>query len=141
MKEKLLLIAMAFTLLLTSCGQPAASPTPKPTPAAPVPKQTAGSFKTLQGEPVSIPELEVFISQTMKEGGVTGLSCAIINDSEIVYRKAFGFKDAKAGTKNDEDTIFAAASFSKPFIAYLVLHVVLLAAAMARFKRARLVLS
>ena len=84
----------------------------RPTPTVPVPNQPAGWLKTLQGETVSIPELEAFISQTMKAGGVTGLSCAIINDSEIVYRKAFGFKDANAGTKNDEETIFAAASFS-----------------------------
>jgi CubicO group peptidase (beta-lactamase class C family) len=82
---------------------------------------TGGNYATHEGEPVSIPELEAFISQTMKEGGVTGLSCAILNDSEIVYRKAFGFKDAKAGTKNDEETIFAAASFSKPVFAYLVM--------------------
>jgi CubicO group peptidase (beta-lactamase class C family) len=30
-------------------------------------------------------------------------------------------QDAKAGTKNDEEMIFAAASFSKPVFAYLVM--------------------
>ena len=31
MKKKLLLTVVALTLLLASCGQPAASPTPEPT--------------------------------------------------------------------------------------------------------------
>lgn len=114
LKTLTLSILLAVLLGVAACGQ-------RPTPTAPVPKQTARSLETLHGEPVSIPELEAFISQTMKEGGVTGLSCAIINDAESVYRKAFGFKDAKAGTKNDEETIFAAASFSKPVFAYLVM--------------------
>jgi len=116
MKNRILtlLALLAMITVTAACGE-------RPTPTAPLPEQPAGSLKTLHGEPVSIPELEAFISQTMKEGGVTGLSCAIINDSEIVYRKAFGFKDAEAGTKNDEETIFAAASFSKPVFAYLVM--------------------
>jgi CubicO group peptidase (beta-lactamase class C family) len=78
-------------------------------------------LKTLDGGTVSSAELEAFIGETMEEAGVTGLSCAVINDSEIVYQKAFGLKDAGAGTPNDEETIFAAASFSKPVFAYLAL--------------------
>jgi len=76
--------------------------------------------KTLDGKQVGITELEELINQTMQKGNVTGLSCAIINDNKIVYRKSFGFKDKKAGTRNDQETIFSAASFSKPVFAYLV---------------------
>jgi CubicO group peptidase (beta-lactamase class C family) len=90
-------------------------------PTASSPDQTVTSLKTLDGGTISSAEFEAFIAETMAEAGVTGLSCAIINDSEIVYQKAFGLKDAEAGTPNDEETIFAAASFSKPVFAYLVM--------------------
>jgi len=88
--------------------------------ATPGPDGSGNSLKTLGGETVSTAELEAFIVETMEKAGVTGLSCAIINDSEIVYQKAFGVRDAEAGIANDEETIFAAASFSKPVFAYLV---------------------
>jgi CubicO group peptidase (beta-lactamase class C family) len=74
----------------------------------------------LDGKAVPVEDVETAISQAMERGGVSGLSCAIINDSKIAYRKGFGFKDANAGTENDEKTILSAASFSKTVFAYLV---------------------
>jgi CubicO group peptidase (beta-lactamase class C family) len=70
---------------------------------------------------VPVDELESFINDTMQRAGVTGLSCVIINDSQIVYRQAFGLKDKGADSPADEDTIFSAASFSKPLFGYLVM--------------------
>jgi CubicO group peptidase (beta-lactamase class C family) len=109
-----LLTSLVMLVGLAACTVPAP-------PAASSAEGTVASLKTLDGRPVSSAELEAFIIETMETAGVTGLSCAIINDSEIVYQKAFGLKDAEAGTPNDEETIFAAASFSKPVFAYLVM--------------------
>ena len=109
-----LLTSLAMLAGLAACYLPVP-------PTAPSPDQTETLLKTLDGGTVSNTELETSITETMEKAGVTGLSCAIINDSEIVYQKAFGLKDAEAGTPNDEETIFAAASFSKPVFAYLVM--------------------
>ncbi len=83
--------------------------------------QTKTSLKRLDGTSVSTAELEAFIEQTMKKADVPGLSLAILNDSQVVYEKAFGYKNKSDGTLNDEQTLFSAASFSKPVFAYLVM--------------------
>jgi CubicO group peptidase (beta-lactamase class C family) len=75
----------------------------------------------LDGRSVSVAELQAFIEQTMEKANVAGLSCAIINDGRVVYRKAFGERDKSTGARNDEETVFAAASLSKPVFAYLVM--------------------
>ena len=87
-------------------------------------KSSSGPLRTLSGDLVSTNELETTISQIMEKADVTGLSCAIINDSRVVYQNAFGLKDKNAGTMNDEETIFSAASFSKTVFAYLVMLLV-----------------
>jgi CubicO group peptidase (beta-lactamase class C family) len=37
----------------------------------------------------------------MENAGVTGLSCAVINDSKVVYQKAYGFRNNSTGDLND----------------------------------------
>jgi CubicO group peptidase (beta-lactamase class C family) len=78
-------------------------------------------LRTLDGKQVAVSELEEFINRTLEKANVAGLSCAIINDSQVVYRQSFGFKNKKVGSHNDKETIFSAASFSKPVFAYLVM--------------------
>lgn len=83
--------------------------------------QAKASLKTLDGKSISTVELEALIEQTMEKADVAGLSCAILNDSQIVYQKAFGYRNKSDGTLNDEQTLFSAASFSKTVFAYLVM--------------------
>jgi len=83
--------------------------------------QANPSLKTLAGTSLSTVELEAFIEQTMEKADVAGLSCTILNNSQLVYQKAFGYKNKSEGTFNDEQTLFSAASFSKPVFAYLVM--------------------
>ena len=83
--------------------------------------QARTSLKTLDGKFLSIAELEAYIAQTMEQADVAGLSCAILNEAQIVYQKAFGFKNKNDGSRNDEQTLFSAASFSKTVFAYLVM--------------------
>jgi len=78
----------------------------------------------LNGRWVSFSKLDTSILQSMDKAGVTGLSCAIINDSVIVYRRAFGFRNKTTGVLNNQETIFSAASFSKTLFAYLVMLLV-----------------
>jgi CubicO group peptidase (beta-lactamase class C family) len=79
------------------------------------------NLRLVDGRSVPTTELEAFIERTMEKANVAGLSCAVINDGRVVYRKAFGHKDKSTGARNDEETVFAAASFSKPAFAYLVM--------------------
>ena len=82
------------------------------------------SLKTLDGQSIFTVELEAFIEQTLEGAGVTGLSCAILNDAKLAYQKAFGYRNKNDGSLNDEQSIFAAASFSKTVFAYLVMLLV-----------------
>jgi CubicO group peptidase (beta-lactamase class C family) len=83
-----------------------------------------GDLESLDGKSISIPVMEAAVVKTMEKAGVSGLSCAIINDSKVVYGKAFGVRNSETGEPNDEQTVFAAASFSKTVFAYLVMLLV-----------------
>ncbi len=103
---------LTIALVLSSCAQ-----SRETAPRPPVGRV----LRTLGAGSVPVDELEDFINDTMQRAGVTGLSCAIINDSQVVYRQAFGLKDENAGSPADENTVFAGASFSKPLFGYLVM--------------------
>lgn len=65
--------------------------------------------------------LERVVPRLMKDGDVPGLSLAVVAEGRIVYHRAFGVRDAGTGVAVDDDTIFEAASLSKPVFAYAVL--------------------
>ena len=64
------------------------------------------------------------IEQALKDGRVPGLSFAVIRDGKIVETRAFGVRDASTGALVDENTVFEAASLSKPVFAFAVLQLV-----------------
>lgn len=64
------------------------------------------------------------LEQLLKDRRVPGLSFAVIHDGKAVEAKALGVRDASAATPVDENTIFEAASLSKPVFAYAVLQLV-----------------
>ncbi len=65
----------------------------------------------------SIPEL-------MTKGKVPGLQVAVIRDGEMIWTKGFGVKNTENGEKVNSNTIFEAASLTKPLFAYAVLQIV-----------------
>lgn len=65
--------------------------------------------------------LEAQIPVLMTELVVPGVSVALIRDGAIAWRRAFGVKDASTKQPVDTETIFEAASMSKPVFAYAVL--------------------
>ena len=68
-----------------------------------------------------ISDLERQLPQLMAEATVPGLSIAIIKDAKLHWRRGFGVKDGASKKPVDNDTIFEAASMSKPVFAYAVM--------------------
>lgn len=64
------------------------------------------------------------LEQLLRDGRVPGLSFAILRDGRIVETRALGVRDTSTGTPVDENTVFEAASLSKPVFAYAVLQLV-----------------
>ena len=72
----------------------------------------------------TISTLQQQVPQLMKEATIPGLSMALIRDGKTYRLHTFGVKDAKTGAPVTEETIFEAASLSKPVFAYGVLKLV-----------------
>jgi CubicO group peptidase (beta-lactamase class C family) len=75
-------------------------------------------------EDASAARLELLIPRLMKEGDVPGLSIAVVRDGRVAWHRGFGVRDASAGGAVGDDTLFEAASLSKPVFAYAVLKLV-----------------
>lgn len=56
--------------------------------------------------------IDRLVEESMQAHGVPGVSIAVIDDFEVVYARGFGF--AEPGRPVDTDTLFQAASLSKP---------------------------
>lgn len=57
----------------------------------------------------------------MNEAQVPGLSIAIVNDGKVAWRRGFGVKDIRSKQRVGTQTVFEAASTSKPVFAYAVM--------------------
>jgi CubicO group peptidase (beta-lactamase class C family) len=68
-----------------------------------------------------INDLEKQIPKWMREAKVPGLSIAIIKGAKLGWRRGFGVKDNVSKELVDNDTMFEAASMSKPVFAYIVM--------------------
>lgn len=82
---------------------------------------SAGTLELLEGSTVSFEQFEESVAAIMERAGVSGLSVAIINGSQVVYVNGFGVKSRETGEPVNDETIFAAASFSKTVFAYLIM--------------------
>jgi CubicO group peptidase (beta-lactamase class C family) len=65
--------------------------------------------------------LQRVIPQLMKEGDVPGLSILLIRDGKVFWQHAFGVTNAETKAPVTDNTVFEAASLSKPVFAYAVL--------------------
>ena len=68
-----------------------------------------------------IKDLERQIPKWMQETRVPGLSIAIIKDAKLGWRRGFGVKDNASKESVNNNTMFEAASQSKPVFAYVVM--------------------
>ncbi len=68
--------------------------------------------------------LQRVIPDLMKKGDVPGLSVALIRDGKTVWNRGFGVTNSVTKVPVTEETVFEAASLSKPVFAYSVLKLV-----------------
>lgn len=64
------------------------------------------------------------LDEAMRKLGVPGVSIAVIKDFEIAWTRGYGVADVATGAKTTADTLFQAASISKPVAAMAVLKAV-----------------
>lgn len=68
-----------------------------------------------QGEPLWT------VESRMKHYNVPGVSIAVIKDSKVIWTKTYGFADVESKTPVNAQTLFQAASMSKPVSVYAAL--------------------
>jgi CubicO group peptidase (beta-lactamase class C family) len=64
------------------------------------------------------------LQEILDKYGVPGVSIAVIHDFEIHWAKGYGIRDVETGEPVENDTLFQAASISKPVAAMAVLKAV-----------------
>jgi CubicO group peptidase (beta-lactamase class C family) len=69
-------------------------------------------------------DLDARIPALMKQARVPGLSIAIVHDGRVVWHGAFGVKSTETGALVSTETLFEAASLTKPLFAYAVMRLV-----------------
>jgi len=113
---------LLLLILIVACAQP----TPE-TPPGPTTEERIASIKDsilpvviFDGEPVDTNSLEDLMAQYR----VPGVSIAIIRDGEIEWARGFGKADVEDERPVTPDTLFQAASISKPVAATAALRMV-----------------
>jgi CubicO group peptidase (beta-lactamase class C family) len=68
-----------------------------------------------------IAHLQTWLPQFIERTGITGLSLALIDEARIVWAQGFGLESVTTGQPVTPETVFEAASLTKPVFAYAVL--------------------
>jgi CubicO group peptidase (beta-lactamase class C family) len=84
----------------------------------PVPPLQKKSLKAIASD------LRSGIPTLMREASIPGLQIALIRKGQVVWQQSFGVKNAKTGAPVTDDTLFEAASLTKPVFAYAVMKMV-----------------
>jgi len=79
-------------------------------------------IKRADGTLVTTEQIDNFLDRQIDSLGITGISLAVINDGKVVYYRVSGVKDVVTGEKVDTNTLFEAASMTKPVFAYTVIR-------------------
>lgn len=87
-------------------------------------KAQSPSLKTFSGKSFQVSELESIALRKMDELHVPGLSLAVINDNKVIYKHHFGFANWEKRTLINDNTLFEAASMTKPVIGFLTMKMV-----------------
>jgi CubicO group peptidase (beta-lactamase class C family) len=94
---------------VTACGAPAAGPTAAP----PHPAQT--DVETT---------VTALLPQLLEVADIPGVAIAMLRDDQVLWEHEFGVADAATRRPVTRDTVFQAASLSKPVFAYAVMKLV-----------------
>jgi CubicO group peptidase (beta-lactamase class C family) len=71
-----------------------------------------------------VARLEALIPRLLSDGDVPGLSIALLRDGKVAWHQGFGLANAATKDPVTDDSVFEAASLSKPVFAYAVLKLV-----------------
>jgi CubicO group peptidase (beta-lactamase class C family) len=88
------------------------------------PKPTMASLKSGAGKEPIVARLESVIPRLLEQGMVPGLSIALIQKGELAWHRGFGVKNSQTKESVAANTMFEAASLSKPVFAYAVMKLV-----------------
>ncbi|MEK7255723.1 MAG: serine hydrolase domain-containing protein, partial [Bacteroidota bacterium] len=69
-------------------------------------------------------DLNQLIPSLMSQANIPGLSIAVLDGGRVTYSNAFGLRSNDSGSPVDDQTVFAAASLSKPVFAFAVMQLV-----------------
>jgi CubicO group peptidase (beta-lactamase class C family) len=73
--------------------------------------------------PVELEEkIDTFITDTMTQDHIPGLSLAIVKEGKVIYAKGFGARNLKANLPATPDTLYGIASCTKSFTAMAVMQ-------------------
>lgn len=84
--------------------------------------QTALNHSSLDKQLVD--RLEQNIPNLIQQADIPGLSIAILRDGKVIWSRGFGVRNAETKEPVNDNTVFEAASLSKPVFAYGVLKLV-----------------
>ncbi len=76
----------------------------------------------LAAPPAPAQDLDAHLPSLMEKGNVPGLSIAVLRDGTLAWSGAFGVRSTETGEPVDAQTVFEAASLSKPVFAFAVLR-------------------
>lgn len=82
------------------------------------------TIETTDGNSVQKAKLTSEIMKIMEAETIPAISIAVINDNKMVYHQALGVGNIETKTPVDKQSIFEAASLSKPIFAYFVMKMV-----------------
>ena len=68
--------------------------------------------------------LETSLPRLIENAGIPGLAAAWIKDEQVAWAGGFGVRDVRTGFSVNGETVFEAASLSKPVIAYTAMKLV-----------------
>ena len=71
-----------------------------------------------------VPALDTYIEALMAYYEVPGVSVALVDDGKLVYHRTFGYRDRSQGLPVTKETLFEAASITKPVFAFAVMRLV-----------------
>jgi len=85
--------------------------------------QTAdAAFRRLDGTHISTAEIDASVIRAMRAARVTGAAIAMLQDGEVVYQKAYGWRDVEKKLPLTDNSVMTAASLSKSAFAVVVMQ-------------------
>jgi CubicO group peptidase (beta-lactamase class C family) len=83
---------------------------------------SAVAAKTVARAPAFVAVIEREVPAIMKSANIKGMAVGLIVDGELVYARGFGFADHAGKVPVTPDTVFVAASLSKPIAAWVTMR-------------------